>query len=65
MAESVTLRDFNPTNNKTVDQIKQLTDELVAMIKENVQPNRCRAIAITNYQQAAMWAVRANFDNDS
>ncbi len=65
MSDRATLRDINPTKSPTVDRIKKLTDELVNIIKENVHPNRCRAIAITNYEQASMWAIRATYDHDS
>jgi hypothetical protein len=33
----------------------------MAYIRANVPENRCRSIALTNYEQAAMWAVKANF----
>ena len=60
---STTLRDFNPSGSQTVDEIKRLTDELTDYIRENVTDNRARSIALTNYEQAAMWAVKANFSN--
>jgi len=56
-----TLPDFNPSNNEVVDGIKSRTEELMAYIREHAPDNRCRSIAITNYEQAAMWAVKANF----
>ena len=59
--KSTTLRDFNPSGSGVVDEIKRRTDELVAYIEENVPSNRQRSVAITNYEQAAMWAVKANF----
>ena len=61
---SATLRGFNPTNNQIVDDIKKYTDRLVEYISINCPENRCRNISIVNYQQAAMWAVRSNFDNN-
>jgi hypothetical protein len=60
-AQSPTLRDFNPSNNNVVDEIKRRTDELMAYIEANVPTNRQRSVALTNYEQAAMWAVKANF----
>lgn len=33
----------------------------MTFIRENVPEGRERSIAITNYEQAAMWAVKANF----
>jgi hypothetical protein len=61
MTKETTLPDFNPTNNEIVDGIKSRTEELFTYLRENVPDNRCRSIAITNYEQAAMWAVKANF----
>jgi len=52
---------FNPSGKTEVDVIKGLTEELLAYLRENVPDNRERSIAITNYEQAAMWAVKANF----
>lgn len=56
-----TMRDFNPSNSDVVDEIKRRTDDLMDYLRQNVPENRCRSIAITNYEQAAMWAVKANF----
>lgn len=56
-----TLPDFNPDSNEVVDGIKSRTEELFNYIRENVPDNRCRSLALTNYEQAAMWAVKANF----
>lgn len=61
MADETTLPAFNPSGNEVVDGIKSRTEELFAYIRENVPDNRCRSIAITNYEQGAMWAVKANF----
>lgn len=56
-----TLPNFNPSNNEVVAGIKARTEELMDYIRKNAPDNRCRSIAITNYEQAAMWAVKANF----
>jgi hypothetical protein len=56
-----TLPTFNPSGLAVVDTIKAKTEDLLAYLRENVPNNRERAIAITNYEQAAMWAVKANF----
>lgn len=56
-----TLQEFNPSGSEVVAEIKKRTDELMAYLRANVPDNRCRSIAITNYEQAAMWAVKANF----
>ena len=56
-----TLPDFNPSNDDRVAGIKSRTEDLLAYLRQAVPDNRCRSIAITNYEQAAMWAVKANF----
>ena len=58
---SQTLRDFNPTHNETVDQIKAKADDIIELIKEKCPPNREASLAITNIEQGAMWAVKSNF----
>jgi hypothetical protein len=62
MADTVTtLPKFNPSNSPVVDEIKRRTEELLDYLRASVPDNRCRSIALTNYEQAAMWAVKANF----
>jgi hypothetical protein len=58
---SPTLASFNPSGSEVVAEIKRRTDELMQFINDNVPNNRQRSIALTNYEQAAMWAVKANF----
>jgi hypothetical protein len=59
--KATTIPSFNPSGKTQVDEIKRMTEELMAYLRANVPDNRCRSIAITNYEQAAMWAVKANF----
>jgi hypothetical protein len=59
--EASTLQGFNPSGSDVVAEIKRRTDELMDYLRSYVPDNRCRSIAITNYEQAAMWAVKANF----
>jgi hypothetical protein len=61
MSEPTTIPAFNPSGSEIVAETKRLTEELMAYIRANVPDNRCRSIALTNYEQAAMWAVKANF----
>lgn len=61
MSTPSTLPDFNPSGSDTVAGIKELTEAIMTYITQNVPANRERSIAITNYEQAAMWAVKANF----
>lgn len=62
---SPTLRNFNPSENLVVDSIKKIADELINYINENVPAGRERSIAVTNIEQGAMWAVKANFVDNS
>lgn len=51
---------FNPDANGTVDEIKQKTAELINLcetLKE--KDGRLASIAQTEYEAAAMWAVKA------
>ena len=59
--KETTLPAFNPSGSDVVTGIKMRTEELMEYLRENVPDNRCRSIALTNYEQAAMWAVKANF----
>ena len=56
-----TIPSFNPSGSEVVDGIKQRTEELMEYLRSHVPDNRCRSLALTNYEQAAMWAVKANF----
>ena len=60
--------DFNPDNNDKVSQIKQKSAELINLIKSlpetnshlaNPECSRLKALAMTSYEEAAMWAVKA------
>lgn len=59
--EPTTIPGHNPSGLEVVNQIKMRTEELMAYIRGACPENRCRSIALTNYEQAAMWAVKANF----
>ena len=56
-----TLPEFNPSGSDVVAGVKERTEELLAYIRKHVPANRERSIAVTNYEQGAMWAVKANF----
>lgn len=64
-----TLPKFNPGNNPVVDGIKSRVEDgiksrvedLIPYLREAVPDNRERSLAITNIEQGAMWAVKANF----
>lgn len=59
---ATTIPDFNPTGDDRVSKIKAMTEDLLKYVSslENVD-GRCIAIALTNYEQAAMWAVKSCF----
>lgn len=61
MSTETTIPSFNPSGKDEVAAIKEMTERLMDYIRENVPENRQRSIALTNYEQAAMWAVKANF----
>lgn len=60
-AKVSTIPSFNPSGSEVVAEVKRLTESLLDYVREHVPANRERSIAITNYEQAAMWAVKANF----
>lgn len=61
MSKETTIPEFNPSGSDVVAEIKSRTEDLLNFIRDNVPENRPRSIALTNYEQAAMWAVKANF----
>ncbi len=61
MGNETTIPEFNPSGSDVVAGIKQRTEDLMDYLRDNVPENRCRSLALTNYEQAAMWAVKANF----
>lgn len=51
--------EFNPDNNTLVDQIKQKSAELINLCNSIVGNDpRLAALAMTGYEDAAMWAVK-------
>jgi len=60
MSNETTIPSFNPSGKDEVANIKEMTETLIEYIRANVPENRQRSIALTNYEQAAMWAVKAN-----
>jgi hypothetical protein len=61
---------FNPSDDSLVSQIKQKTAELIDLCNEskplsaadyapNLEAARHWALAMTHYEDAAMWAVKA------
>jgi hypothetical protein len=62
---------FNPSNNPLVDEIKSKSAELIDLCNKMTadahnnhhadrgEIARCCALAMTHYEDAAMWAVKA------
>lgn len=67
LGESRVRIDFNPAKNSLVDQVKQKSAELINIINGHPPANeenygesvRLKALAMTAYEEAAMWAVKA------
>jgi hypothetical protein len=59
-ATVTTLPKFNPSKDERIDEIKSRTEALLDYLKslEGVD-GRCVSLALTNYEQAAMWAVKS------
>ena len=57
--EDAVVKDFNPSGLDIVDEIKSKTAELLDLIDSVNRDERCAAIAKTNIEQGAMWAVKA------
>lgn len=57
---------FNPSQKDIVSEIKQKTAELINLVDclphdpyENGEKKRLKSLAMTSYEEAAMWAVKA------
>ena len=58
--------DFNITSDKLVDQIKRKSAELIDLCEEmrgdgSNDKQRVISLAQTGFEDACMWAVKANF----
>jgi hypothetical protein len=68
--QSPTFAEFNPTGDDRVARIKSKTDELIKLVREfngagGAEASRRAALAVTAYEQGAMWAVKALFSEDA
>ena len=61
VGENLVRIKFNPSDNSLVSQIKQKTAELIDLCDEHLEQKdkRLCALAVTAYEEAAMWAVKA------
>ena len=68
--QSPTFREFNPTGDARVGAIKEATDRLIEMVRQfngagGAEASRRASLAVTAYEQGAMWAVKALFSDDA
>lgn len=68
--QSPTFSDFNPTGDARVARIKGGVDELIAEVRRltgagGPETQRRASVAVTNFEQGAMWAVKALFSEDA
>ena len=63
MKSNITAREFNPSSNELVDEIKAKANELAETINK-LPSSRRRSIALTHIETASMFAVKAVFYND-
>jgi hypothetical protein len=68
--QTPTYRDFNPTGDDRVDWIKGQVDGLIEYVQaageaSGPKTRRMTALAVTNLEQASMWAVKALFCEDA
>lgn len=64
MAKSdVTAKDFNPSNNELVDELKGAANAFAEVVNK-LPPSRRRSVALTHIETASMFAVKAVFYDD-
>jgi hypothetical protein len=68
--QSPTFSNFNPTGDKRVAVIKTGVDALIEVVRAETaaggeQTQRRAREAVTNFEQGAMWAVKALFSDDA
>ena len=60
MSTDVTAKDFNPSNNEMVDELKAAANAYAEVVNK-LPPSRRRSIALTHIETASMFAVKAVF----
>ena len=60
---ATTLPEFNPTHDDRVASIKGKVEDLISEVRALESDPRCKSLAITNFEQGAMWAVKSLFVN--
>jgi hypothetical protein len=61
---------YHPTGDARADGIRAKVAELIAYVKRETEASgpaakRCAALAVTNFEQGAMWAVKALLSEDA
>lgn len=59
----VTAKDFNPSNNELVDELKAAANAYAEVVNK-LPPSRRRSVALTHVETASMFAVKAVFYTD-
>ena len=57
--ESRVRTDFNVSEDDKINEIKAKTAELINLIEEAGKDGRLTSLAMTTYEEAAMWAVKS------
>lgn len=60
MSKDLAAKDFNPSNNELVSEIKNKVNEL-AELMDQLPAGRLRSIAETHLETSSMFAVKAVF----
>jgi len=50
---------FNPSCDPAVDKLKQQAADLIDAVKLYGKDGRCTALAVTAFEEGAMWAVKS------
>lgn len=64
LGESRVRTTFNPSDDSTVQHIKERAAEFINYVNQNIDPKdsevaRLKALALTAIEESAMWAVKA------
>lgn len=63
MGTDVTAKDFNPSNNELVGELKAAANAYAEVVNK-LPPSRRRSVALTHIETASMFAVKAVFYTD-
>lgn len=63
MTTDVTAKDFNPSNNELVAELKAAANAYAEVVNK-LPPSRRRSVALTHIETASMFAVKSVFYGD-